>query len=67
MSYESENYLKGLKPSNFISAGALDPDLVGPTLPPFTLPTVPTGDTGPTGDIGPTGPTGDTGPTGPTG
>ena len=51
MSYESENYLKGLNPDDFISAGALDPKLIGPTLPPippFTLPTGPTGATGST-------------------
>ncbi|WP_242256857.1 exosporium leader peptide-containing protein, partial [Bacillus cereus group sp. BfR-BA-01403] len=39
---------------------ALDPNLIGPTLPPIPSFTLPTGDTGPTG------PTGDTGPTGPT-
>lgn len=51
---------------------ALEPNLIGPTLPsipPFTLPTGPTGITGPTGatgftGIGITGPTGGTGPTG---
>ncbi|MGG0009745.1 exosporium leader peptide-containing protein, partial [Bacillus tropicus] len=49
MSYESENYLKRLKPGDFISAGELNPELVGPTLPPipsFTLPIGPTGVTG---------------------
>jgi exosporium-targeted protein len=56
---------------------AFDPNLLGPTLPPissFTLPTGPTGSIGPTGstgieNIGPTGPTGLTGigVTGPTG
>lgn len=52
---------------------AIDPNSIGPTLPPnptFTIPTGPTGDTGPTGGTGPTGdmgPTGDTGPTGNTG
>ncbi|QEL82553.1 exosporium leader peptide-containing protein (plasmid) [Bacillus sp. JAS24-2] len=48
---------------------AFDPNLLGPTLPPissFTLPTGPTGSIGPTGstgirNIGPTGPTGLTG------
>lgn len=51
---------------------ALEPNLIGPTLPPippFTFPTGPTGITGPTGatgftGIGITGPTGVTGPTG---
>ncbi|KMP36837.1 exosporium leader peptide [Bacillus cereus] len=51
---------------------ALEPNLIGPTLPPippFTFPTGPTGITGPTGatgftGIGITGPTGGTGPTG---
>ncbi|PES72573.1 exosporium leader peptide [Bacillus cereus] len=54
---------------------ALEPNLIGPTLPPippFTFPTGPTGITGPTGatgftGIGITGPTGVTGPTGTTG
>nr|WP_303660274.1 exosporium leader peptide-containing protein [Bacillus cereus] len=47
----------------FLSAAALDPQFVGPTLPPippFTLPTGPTGITGPTGETGPTGITGPT-------
>ncbi|MFB5252176.1 collagen-like exosporium glycoprotein BetA [Bacillus mycoides] len=39
---------------------ALEPNLIGPTLPPFTFPTGPTGVTGLTG-IGITGPTGATG------
>ncbi|MFL0403071.1 exosporium leader peptide-containing protein [Bacillus nitratireducens] len=46
----------------FLSFSSVNPNLVGPTLPPippFTLPTGPTGNTGPTG---PTGSTGDTGP-----
>ncbi|MGG0650471.1 exosporium leader peptide-containing protein [Bacillus mycoides] len=51
---------------------ALEPNLIGPTLPPippFTFPTGPTGITGPTGatgftGIGITGPTGIIGPTG---
>ncbi|AJG76522.1 MULTISPECIES: exosporium leader peptide-containing protein [Bacillus] len=51
---------------------ALEPNLIGPTLPPippFTFPNGPTGITGPTGatgftGIGITGPTGVTGPTG---
>ncbi|TKI21397.1 exosporium leader peptide-containing protein, partial [Bacillus cereus] len=52
MSNESENNSAGLNLDEFISAGALDPNLVGPTLstiPSFTLPTGPTGVTGPTG------------------
>ncbi|MFV5913212.1 exosporium leader peptide-containing protein [Bacillus cereus] len=76
MSKRKENDSKRFNPDDFISAGAFDPSLVGPTLPPipaFTLPSGPTGSTGPTGptgDTGPTGPsgpTGDIGPTGPTG
>nr|WP_277998048.1 collagen-like protein [Bacillus cereus] len=73
MSDENEKYSKGLDTDDFISAGAFDPGVVGPTLPPvppFILPTGPTGSTGSTGDTGftgPTGPTGDTGFTGPTG
>ncbi len=58
MSYESENYPKGLNLDDFISVGAFDSNLVGPTLPPippFTLPTGATGSTGPTGDTDPTG------------
>ena len=54
----------------FLSSAAINPNLVGPTLPPvppFTLPTGPTGSTGPTGTTGPTGPTGTTGTTGTTG
>ncbi|MEW4320110.1 DUF4183 domain-containing protein [Bacillus thuringiensis] len=56
---------EGIMPDELLSGAALDPNLIGPTLPPipsFTLPTGPTGATGPTG---PTGPTGATGPTGP--
>lgn len=58
--------------NEFLSGAALEPNLVGPTLPPippFTLPTGPTGATGITGPTGPTGPTGvgNTGATGPTG
>ncbi|MED0876462.1 exosporium leader peptide-containing protein [Bacillus mobilis] len=73
MSNESGSYSKGLNQDGFISAGALDPNVVGPTLPPipsFTFPTGPTGATGPTGSTGVTGPTGPTGLpgiTGPTG
>ncbi|HDR7677445.1 exosporium leader peptide-containing protein (plasmid) [Bacillus wiedmannii] len=59
-----------------LQGAAIDPSLLGPTLPPippFTLPTGPTGPTGVAGITGPTGPTGSTGvagitgPTGPTG
>ncbi|KFN02169.1 exosporium leader peptide-containing protein [Bacillus clarus] len=55
-----------------LNGAALDPSLIGPTLPPtppFTLPSGPTGATGigVTGVTGPTGPTGLTGTTGPTG
>ncbi|PGM88182.1 exosporium leader peptide-containing protein [Bacillus cereus] len=58
---------KGLIPDELLSAAVLDPNLIGPTLPPippFTLPTGTTGPTGPTGITGITGPTGATGPTG---
>ncbi|MGN4561960.1 exosporium leader peptide-containing protein [Bacillus cereus group sp. MYBK5-2] len=61
---------KGLISNELLSATALDPNLIGPTLPPipsFTFPTGPTGSTGPTGPTGPTGQTGPTGSTGPTG
>ena len=63
----------------FLSSAAINPNLVGPTLPPvppFTLPTGPTVSTRPTGPARPTGPTGTTGtagtagpagPAGPTG
>lgn len=57
----------------FLSSSALNPDSIGPTLPPmqpFQFPTGPTGSTGATGATGPTGitgPTGNTGLTGPTG
>ncbi|WP_303660291.1 exosporium leader peptide-containing protein [Bacillus cereus] len=54
----------------FLSSAALNPDSIGPTLPPmqpFQFPTGPTGSTGLTGARGPTGPTGITGPTGSTG
>ncbi|MGI2760507.1 BclA C-terminal domain-containing protein [Bacillus cytotoxicus] len=62
-----ENYSND---EEFLTASALDPDTIGPTLPPippFTLPSGPTGPTGVTGPTGPTGETGITGPTGPTG
>ncbi|PED55393.1 hypothetical protein CON50_08645 [Bacillus anthracis] len=56
--------------SKKLSASSLDSSLIGPTLPPissFTLPSGPTGSTGATGGTGATGPTGVTGITGPTG
>ncbi|WP_162617033.1 exosporium leader peptide-containing protein, partial [Bacillus mycoides] len=46
------------KINGILQANALNPNLIGPTLPPippFTLPTGPTGGTGPTGVTGPTG------------
>lgn len=49
MSDESEIYPKRLNLDDFIAAGAFDPSLVRPTLPPippFILPTGPTGVTG---------------------
>ncbi|WJX08422.1 exosporium leader peptide-containing protein [Bacillus cereus] len=58
---------KGLILNELLSATALDPNLIGPTLPPIPSFTFPTGPTGPTGSTGPTGQTGQTGPTGPTG
>ncbi|SFM38293.1 exosporium leader peptide, partial [Bacillus sp. 5mfcol3.1] len=48
----NEERWKGLIPDEYLSASALDPNLIGPTLPPippFTFPTGPTGSTGPTG------------------
>ncbi|MCE9757464.1 exosporium leader peptide-containing protein [Bacillus cereus] len=49
------------------SADSLDSSLIGPTLPPISSFTLPTGISGATGPTGPTGATGITGPTGPTG
>lgn len=46
-----------------LQGAAINPNLLGPTLPPIPPFTLPTGPTGPTG-IGSTGPTGATGPTG---
>ncbi|EJS74621.1 BclA C-terminal domain-containing protein [Bacillus cereus] len=69
----NNNYSDGLNPEESLSASAFDPNLIEPTLPPFTLPTGPNGPAGDTGAIGPTedtgaiGPTGDTGATGTTG
>ncbi|HDR8128763.1 TPA: exosporium leader peptide-containing protein, partial [Bacillus cereus] len=45
----------------FLSSAALNPDAIGPTLPPVQSPTGPTGSTGATGSTGPTGATGATG------
>ncbi|KAB2369922.1 collagen-like protein [Bacillus thuringiensis] len=66
---ERKKKWKGLNSKN-LSASSLDSSLIGPTLPPissFTLPTGASGATGPTGPTGVTGITGPTGPTGPTG
>ncbi|MED1304169.1 bclA protein, partial [Bacillus pacificus] len=52
MPNEDEIYSKGLDLDEFISAGALDPDLVGPTFSSVPPPTGPTGFTGPTGITG---------------
>ncbi len=49
------------------SADSLDSSLIGPTLPPISSFTLPTGISGATGPTGPTGISGATGPTGPTG
>ncbi|WP_410992779.1 exosporium leader peptide-containing protein [Bacillus cereus] len=49
------------------SADSLDSSLIGPTLPPISSFTLPTGISGATGPTGPTGATGITGPTGLTG
>ncbi|MEH7450636.1 exosporium leader peptide-containing protein [Bacillus toyonensis] len=51
------------KINGILQANALNPNVIGPTLPPIPPFTLPTGPTGPTGG---TGPTGDTGPTGAT-
>ncbi|MGX5560832.1 exosporium leader peptide-containing protein [Bacillus thuringiensis] len=53
--------------SNNLSASSLDSSLIGPTLPPISSFTLPTGASGATGPTGPTGVTGITGPTGVTG
>ncbi|MCJ0850457.1 exosporium leader peptide-containing protein [Bacillus cereus] len=69
---ERKKKWEGLNSKN-LSASSMDSSLIGPTLPPissFTLPTGATGPTGPTGAsgaTGPTGPTGTSGATGPTG
>ncbi|PEN16443.1 hypothetical protein CN630_32925, partial [Bacillus wiedmannii] len=43
---------KGLIPDELLSATVLDPNLIGPTLPPIPPFTLPTGTTGPTGPTG---------------
>ncbi|MGX5586395.1 exosporium leader peptide-containing protein [Bacillus thuringiensis] len=63
---ERKKKWKGLNSKN-LSASSLDSSLIGPTLPPISSFTLPTGASGATGPTGPTGVTGITGPTGPTG
>ncbi|WP_144609609.1 exosporium leader peptide-containing protein [Bacillus cereus] len=63
---ERKKKWEGLNSKN-LSASSLDSSLIGPTLPPISSFTLPTGATGITGPTGPTGATGITGPTGPTG
>ncbi|HDR7212292.1 TPA: exosporium leader peptide-containing protein, partial [Bacillus cytotoxicus] len=45
-----ENYSND---EEFLTASALDPDTIGPTLPPIPPFTLPSGPTGPTGVTGP--------------
>ncbi|PEA15092.1 hypothetical protein CON42_13280 [Bacillus thuringiensis] len=63
---ERKKKWEGLNSKN-LSASSLDSSLIGPTLPPISSFTLPTGASGATGPTGPTGVTGITGPTGPTG
>ncbi|WP_166695212.1 exosporium leader peptide-containing protein [Bacillus cereus] len=63
---ERKKKWEGLNSKN-LSASSLDSSLIGPTLPPISSFTLPTGISGATGPTGPTGVTGITGPTGPTG
>ncbi|MGA5660498.1 exosporium leader peptide-containing protein [Bacillus bombysepticus] len=63
---ERKKKWEGLNSKN-PSADSLDSSLIGPTLPPISSFTLPTGISGATGPTGPTGATGITGPTGPTG
>ncbi|MGX5516020.1 exosporium leader peptide-containing protein [Bacillus cereus] len=63
---ERKKKWEGLNSKN-LSASSLDSSLIGPTLPPISSFTLPTGISGATGPTGPTGATGITGPTGPTG
>ncbi|EKS7866082.1 collagen-like protein [Bacillus cereus] len=63
---ERKKKWEGLNSKN-LSASPLDSSLIGPTLPPISSFTLPTGASGATGPTGPTGVTGITGPIGPTG
>ncbi|MDK3010823.1 exosporium leader peptide-containing protein [Bacillus sp. RB3] len=63
---ERKKKWEGLNSKN-LSASLLDSSLIGPTLPPISSFTLPTGASGATGPTGPTGVTGITGPIGPTG
>ncbi|TFW52315.1 collagen-like protein [Bacillus sp. 007/AIA-02/001] len=63
---ERKKKWEGLNSKN-LSASSLDSSLIGPTLPPISSFTLPTGASGATGPTGPTGVTGITGPIGPTG
>ncbi|MES5834619.1 exosporium leader peptide-containing protein [Bacillus cereus group sp. MG11] len=63
---ERKKKWEGLNSKN-LSASSLDSSLIGPTLPPISSFTLPTGISGATGPTGPTGATAITGPTGPTG
>ncbi|WP_424577917.1 exosporium leader peptide-containing protein [Bacillus cereus] len=63
---ERKKKWEGLNSKN-LSASSMDSSLIGPTLPPISSFTLPTGASGATGPTGPTGATGITGPTGPTG
>ncbi|MDO8161040.1 hypothetical protein FKQ51_27940 [Bacillus toyonensis] len=51
---DSNKKLFNLITNEILFAATIDPQLIGPTfssIPPFTIPTGPTGDTGPTGNI----------------
>ncbi|MDA2234081.1 exosporium leader peptide-containing protein [Bacillus cereus] len=63
---ERKKKWEGLNSKN-LSASSMDSSLIGPTLPPISSFTLPTGISGATGPTGPTGATGITGATGPTG
>ncbi|MGN4267834.1 exosporium leader peptide-containing protein [Bacillus cereus group sp. BCN115] len=63
---ERKKKWEGLNSKN-LSASSMDSSLIGPTLPPISSFTLPTGASGATGPTGPTGASGATGPTGPTG
>ncbi|MCB4335153.1 exosporium leader peptide-containing protein [Bacillus cereus] len=63
---ERKKKWEGLNSKN-LSASSMDSSLIGPTLPPISSFTLPTGASGATGPTGPTGTSGATGPTGPTG